>query len=63
MHEYEQIDDYIASVKQIVWLIYQKLQMAVTKLMFLQSRLRVHLGKDPDLLFTAVEEEKKGIKK
>ena len=35
MHEYEQIDEYVASVKQVVWVINTKLQKAITKLMYL----------------------------
>ena len=48
MHEYEQIDEFIANVKQTVWVINYKLQESITKLMFLQSKLRVTLGRDPD---------------
>ena len=48
MHEYEQIDDFMVSVKQIVWLINSKLQRSITKLAFLQSKLRITLQRDPD---------------
>lgn len=35
VHEYEQIDDYVASVKQMVWMINSKLLSSITKLKFL----------------------------
>lgn len=35
MHDYEQIDEFVAGAKQTVWMINNKLEGCITKLMFL----------------------------